>query len=44
MSYIMPNDESEVNDVSCIFTSVDAVEELRYLILGAQREGARATR
>jgi MarR family transcriptional regulator, organic hydroperoxide resistance regulator len=42
MSYIMGDNEREVNDVSCIFVSVDAVEELRYLILGAQREGARA--
>jgi len=29
-------------DVSCTLFDMDAVEELRYLVLGAQREGARA--
>jgi MarR family transcriptional regulator, organic hydroperoxide resistance regulator len=29
-------------DVSCILWRMDATEELRYLVLGAQREGARA--
>jgi MarR family transcriptional regulator, organic hydroperoxide resistance regulator len=29
-------------DVSCSLQSMDPVEELRYLVLGAQREGARA--
>jgi MarR family transcriptional regulator, organic hydroperoxide resistance regulator len=30
-----------LRDVSCIFFAMDQVEELRYLVLGAQREGAR---
>jgi DNA-binding MarR family transcriptional regulator len=29
------------HDVSCILLAMDPVEELRYLVLGAQREGAR---
>src|SRR3954465_9574469 len=32
---------AEVNDVSCIVSSMNEIEELRYLVLGAQREGAR---
>jgi DNA-binding MarR family transcriptional regulator len=42
MSCIVSEQPSEVNDTSCIVSSVEPVEELRYLILGAQREGARA--
>ena len=30
------------HDVSCILWNMDPTEELRYLVLGAQREGARA--
>jgi DNA-binding MarR family transcriptional regulator len=41
MSRTLAHAESEVNDLSCRFRSVEDVEELRYLILGAQREGAR---
>jgi MarR family transcriptional regulator, organic hydroperoxide resistance regulator len=42
MSRIVAMSMPKVNDVSCILMSVEPVEELRYLILGAQREGARA--
>jgi DNA-binding MarR family transcriptional regulator len=42
MSCIMKVGPQEVNDASCILHGVEDVEELRYLILGAQREGARA--
>jgi len=42
MSCIFAHGSQKVNDVSCIFRGVEDVEELRYLILGAQREGARA--
>ena len=30
-----------VNDTSCIFSAMETIEELRYLVLGVQREGAR---
>jgi len=33
---------AKVNDASCNVECVERTEELRYLILGAQREGARA--
>jgi MarR family transcriptional regulator, organic hydroperoxide resistance regulator len=42
MSRIFPRKLPKVNDVSCIVWQVEPVEELRYLILGTQREGARA--
>jgi DNA-binding MarR family transcriptional regulator len=42
MSRILAIRVAKVNDVSCNLRAVDSVEELRYLILGAQREGARA--
>jgi DNA-binding MarR family transcriptional regulator len=42
MSSIVAATKRKVNDVSCIVAGVEPVEELRYLILGAQREGARA--
>jgi DNA-binding MarR family transcriptional regulator len=42
MSFIVSRLSGKVNDVSCILWAVQPVEELRYLILGAQREGARA--
>jgi DNA-binding MarR family transcriptional regulator len=42
MSCIVTWSSGKVNDVSCNIRDVEPVEELRYLILGAQREGARA--
>jgi DNA-binding MarR family transcriptional regulator len=41
MSRIVRSRAVNVNDVSCIFLVVDPGSELRYLILGAQREGNR---
>src|SRR4051812_45916518 len=38
----LASDRAKVNDASCKLWPVDSAEELRYLILGAQREGARA--
>jgi MarR family transcriptional regulator, organic hydroperoxide resistance regulator len=42
MSRIVRPQPEKVNDVSCIVCAMDAGSELRYLILGAQREGNRA--
>src|SRR3954468_928729 len=42
MSWTLTRRAPKVNDVSCKLRTVESVEELRYLILGAQREGARA--
>jgi MarR family transcriptional regulator, organic hydroperoxide resistance regulator len=35
-------DSTIVDDVSCNLVDMEPIEELRYLVLGAQREGARA--
>src|SRR5215216_2330642 len=35
------HDAPKVNDTSCNLSRMGPIEELRYLVLGAQREGAR---
>jgi MarR family transcriptional regulator, organic hydroperoxide resistance regulator len=41
MSRTVRQPGADVNDTSCIVSAMEPIEELRYLVLGVQREGAR---